>query len=73
MKWLSRWCRHRAPEPPVTCEEAVAERARAERDMADAIRRDPLVRDVVRRLAVQREENHFGPVIWAALRGESDG
>ncbi|WP_449657178.1 DUF7620 family protein [Streptomonospora wellingtoniae] len=72
MRWLG-WCRHRAPDPPVSEEEARAARVRAEGDMAAAVGRDPVVRDVVRRLAAQREQNHFGPVIWRALRGESDG
>ncbi|MCP3017313.1 hypothetical protein NGM33_28680 [Nocardiopsis dassonvillei] len=30
------------------------------------------VRKVAARLRHQRTENHFGPLIWAALRGESD-
>lgn len=72
MRWL-RLCRHRAPDPPVSEEEAAAARERAEHDVAAAIRRDPLVRDVVRRLGAQGQQNHFGPVIWRALRGESDG
>lgn len=71
MKWL-RWCRHEAVDPPVSAEQARAERARAERDVVEAIRRDPQVRSVARRLARQREENHFGPLIWAALRGDTD-
>lgn len=73
MSWLRRFCRHRAPDPPVSEEQARDARVRAERALADARMRDASVHDVARRLAHQREVNHFGPIIWAALRGESDG
>lgn len=71
MRWLRRLCAHRSPDPPVSEAQARDARVVAERSMAEAIRRDATVRDVARRLARQREENHFGPLIWAALRGES--
>lgn len=73
MKWLRGLCRHRAPDPPVSEEEAHAARRAAERALAQARLRDGSVRDVANRLAAQRETNHFGPMIWRALRGEGDG
>lgn len=69
--WLSRLKRRFDP-PPVTTEEITQIRQRTERGAEEARAIDREVRDVVRRLRVQREENHFGPLIWAALRGESD-
>lgn len=69
--WLERVQRRFAP-PPVTDAELQQARQRAEEgaEQADAV--DEQVRDVAARLRSQRAENHFGPLIWAALRGESD-
>jgi len=69
--WLDRIVRTFSP-PPVTEEEITELAKRTEKGAEQARRRDGEVRDVVRRLAAQREENHFGPLVWAAIRGESD-
>ncbi|MFL1427140.1 MULTISPECIES: DUF7620 family protein [unclassified Nocardiopsis] len=71
MSWLRRLRREYDP-PPITDEEITAARDRAEEGVRQARALDAEVREVVARLRRQREENHFGPLIWAALRGESD-
>lgn len=70
MKW--RICRRRFDPPPVTPAEAAEDRERTEASVARTRAVDSDVHDVVARLRRQRQENHFGPLIWAALRGESD-
>lgn len=71
MKWC-RKLRWRFDPPPVTDEEMSEFRERTEEGVELVRALDDEVRDVVARLRRQRQENHFGPLIWAALRGESD-
>lgn len=70
MKW--RLCRRRFDPPPVTAAEVAEARERAEEGVELTRALDREVREVARRLLRQREQNNFGPLIWAALRGESD-
>lgn len=69
--WLRRLKRRFDP-PPVSDEELTRIRRRTDEGAAQARAIDGEVRDIAARLKYQREENHFGPIIWAALRGESD-
>ena len=69
--WLDRIVRSFAP-PPLSDEEMRLIRERTEEGVQQARARDDEVREVAARLLRQREENHFGPLIWAALRGEPD-
>ena len=72
--WLSRLVRWLTSSPPPICDEEMKVlRERTEAGQALAEERDPEVREVSTRLRWQRETNHFGPLIWAALRGETDG
>ena len=69
--WLHRIVRTFAP-PPVSDAEMQQIRERSEEGASQARARDEEVRDVAARLLRQRQQNHFGPLIWAALRGEND-
>ncbi|GAA1454108.1 DUF7620 family protein [Nocardiopsis tropica] len=71
MKWC-RKLRRKFDPPPVSRAELVQAREEADADTARTAEVDKQVRDIVARLRRQRTENHFGPLIWAALRGESD-
>lgn len=71
MGWISRLKRRFAP-PPMSDDEMTALQNRTDRDRATVHARDEEVRDVSSRLRAQREQNHFGPLIWAALRGEAE-
>lgn len=69
MTWFSR-LKRRFASPPVTDEELSQLRDRSEQDGAKARAREKEVHDVASRLHWQRHQNHFGPLIWQALRGE---
>ncbi|WP_435110151.1 DUF7620 family protein [Nocardiopsis synnemataformans] len=69
--WLNRVLRRFAPLP-ITDEEITQIRQRSDQGVAEARARDEEVRDISRRLKRQREQNNFGPLVWAALRGETD-
>lgn len=69
--WLDRIVRTFSP-PPVTSEEIHELAERTERGVQQARDRDDEIRDVTSRLRRQREQNHFGPLIWSALQGEPD-
>ena len=71
MSWLSKLKRRFDP-PPVTEQETAQLQDRADQDEAQALARDEEVREVVNSLRRQRQQNHFGPLIWAALRGEAE-
>lgn len=71
MSWLSRLKRRFDP-PPVTEQETAQLQDRSEQDEAHTLARDEEVRQVVDGLRRQRQQNHFGPLIWAALRGEAE-
>ncbi|KOX10152.1 hypothetical protein [Nocardiopsis sp. NRRL B-16309] len=69
--WLIRVALRFGP-PPVTEEEVAQIRELTERATAQTQERQAEVSDVVRRLTGLRDRNNFGPMVWAALRGESD-
>ncbi|WP_421648046.1 DUF7620 family protein [Nocardiopsis alba] len=70
-EWIDRIVRTFAP-PPVTAEEIARFRDLSAEGAAQVRARDEEVQEVTNRLLRQREQNHFGPLIWAALRGEPD-
>lgn len=69
--WIYRIVHTFAP-PPVTEAEVHELQELTERGTEQDKARDAEIREVTSRLRRQREQNHFGPLIWAALRGESD-
>lgn len=69
--WVDKIVRTFAP-PPVTAGEVHEMQERTDRGAEQDKARDEEIREVTSRLRRQREENHFGPLIWAALRGEPD-
>ncbi len=71
MGWISRFKRRFAPTP-VSDDEMNELRDRTAQDKAKVHARDEEVREVSLRLRAQREQNHFGPLVWAALRGEAE-
>lgn len=71
MKWLSR-LRRKFDPPPVTEQETAQLQDRSNQDDATARARDKEVREVASNLLRQRQQNHFGPLVWAALRGEAE-
>lgn len=72
MTWLCRRLKHRFDPPPVSREELVRVREESQERAAHTAAQEKEVRTVVARLRHQRTENHFGPMIWSALRGEPD-
>lgn len=70
-EWIHRIVRRFAP-PPVTAGEVHEMQEQADRGAARDRARDEEIREVTSRLRRQREQNHFGPLVWAALRGEPD-
>ncbi|MGW9447046.1 DUF7620 family protein [Bacillus mobilis] len=71
MNWCSR-LRRRFDPPPMTRGEIAELKDRSEEASAQTRALDEEVHDVAARLRHQRTQNNFGPLIWAALQGETD-